>query len=64
MTESEESRYRDLRDVFERCINDDEFPEGQVTRLEIGLQASGEAVYTVWTTDLVEPVGGYLEASR
>jgi hypothetical protein len=55
-----ESNYRTLSEIFERAINDDDFPEGQITRLEIRLLASGDATYNVWTEGADEPVGGYV----
>lgn len=60
MEDHDQDRYRDLRDVFERCINDDDFPTSQVVQLNISLLASGEATWRVWTRDAEEPVGGYL----
>lgn len=54
--------YRSITDVFELAINSDEFPSGQIRRLELNLLASGEATWNVITTDLEDSVGGYLEA--
>jgi hypothetical protein len=60
--EAGEAHYRDLSDVFERVLGDDDFPEGQIERLEIRLLATGEATYNVWTPGAETPVGGYVAA--
>lgn len=58
---ADEDRYRPIGDVIERIVHDDDIAEHQVTRVDVRLLASGEAVYNVWVRDLEEPLGGYLE---
>lgn len=64
MAEETGDRYRDMRDVFERVISDDDFPTGEVERLELVCHASGDVTWRVWTPRAEEPIGGYLEPAE
>lgn len=51
-------RYPSVRDVIDAVLNDPEFPEGDLDRLEIGMLATGEATWRAWEARSDLPVGG------
>lgn len=62
MTEmnTDEDRYRSPADALEQVVSSDDFPEGNVDRLELNFQASGEVTWRCWESRAEEPIGGYL----
>jgi cellulase/cellobiase CelA1 len=63
-TEQDEfgDRYPDPLSVIERVVHEDDFPSGDVERIEITMVASGEATWRVWAARAEEPVGGVIAA--
>lgn len=59
-TDATADRYRDATEVIREVVSSEDFPEGDVERIEISLLASGEATYRVWPARAEDPVGGYL----
>jgi len=51
-------RYPNLKRVATRVFNEDDFPKGDVERIEITGVASGEATYRVWEARAEEPFSG------
>ena len=51
-------RYPDIAAVVEAVLDDPEFPEGDVERIEITALANGEATWRVWPARAEQPVGG------
>ena len=58
--DTDADRYPDIRKVCRKVFEDPDYPEGDVERIEVYCQASGEASYRVWAARSVEPVVGYL----
>lgn len=53
-------RYPDPRRVFPRVLEDPDYPEGDVERIEMTFLANGEATYRVWAARAEDAVGGVL----
>lgn len=53
-------RYPTLDQVISAIQSWEDFPTGQVERIEVFLHASGEATWRVWTPRAEEPLGGYV----
>jgi hypothetical protein len=62
MTEEEfpPDNYPGIREVFDRVLDQDELPEGDIERVEVTCLASGEATYKVWAARAEEPATGYM----
>lgn len=52
-------RYPDPRELVTRIVDEDDFPDGSVERIEITCLASGEATWRVWPARAEDPIGGY-----
>lgn len=57
-----ENRYRHPAELLEEIVNADDFPRGEVSRLEVHCQASGEATWRVWEPGADEARAGYIPA--
>lgn len=53
-------RYPSMEKVIAKVFEDPEYPKGDVDRIEVYAQASGEASYRVYPARSEEPVIGYL----
>ena len=53
-----EDRYPDIRSVVQEVLNAEDFPEGDVDRIEINCLGTGQATWRVWAARADEPVGG------
>jgi len=64
MTEAntDEDRYLDAATALQKIVAADDFPQGQVERIEVTMLASGECTWRVWPARAEEPVGGYIAA--
>jgi len=58
--DTERDRFPSMRKVIDALPSQEDFPEGEVERVEIMCHASGDATWRVWTPRAEEPVGGYL----
>jgi hypothetical protein len=56
--DTDQDRFPEPREVLDRVVNDEGFPEGPFERLEIWAMASGECTWRVWAPREDEPVGG------
>jgi hypothetical protein len=54
-----EDRYPDIREVLQDVLNDPDFPEGPVDRIDIMCLGTGEATYRVWPAHSDEHLSGY-----
>jgi hypothetical protein len=59
-----EDRFPTLTRVLQALPNQEDFPEGQVQRVQIELHASGDATYRVWEPRADEPASGYIAAEE
>jgi len=59
-TNHDEDRYLTAQEALEKILQAEDFPEGQVERIEVTLLASGDATWRVWPARAEEPVGGYI----
>lgn len=53
-----QDRYPDIMDVIRFALKSEDFPEGDIERLEITLLANGEGTFRCWAARSEEPVGG------
>lgn len=51
-------RYPAISEVLKRVVVAEDFPNGDIERLEVTCLANGEATWRVWTARAEEPVGG------
>jgi hypothetical protein len=58
-TNTDEDRYPSIRKVVHKVLDEDDFPEGAVERLEVTCLASGEATWRVWRPREDDHLGGY-----
>lgn len=58
-----QDRFADPWEVLERLLHDDDFPRGDVERIELHFQGSGEVTWRAWEPRQDEPIGGYLPAA-
>lgn len=56
--DSDIDRYRDITKVINEVLNEEDFPRGDIERLEITCLANGEATWRVWAARADDPVGG------
>lgn len=59
-TEQPGDNYPDLMETLHLLPEQEDFPTGQVERVEVYLRASGDATWRVWTPRADEPIGGYI----
>jgi hypothetical protein len=57
----EQDQYPDVKKIVRAVLAEEDFPEGDVDRLEITCLGNGMATWRVWAAKAEEPVGGTYE---
>jgi hypothetical protein len=54
----DQGNYLSPRKVLHAIVEEEDFPKGDVQRIEVAFQASGEVAWRVWAVGAEFPVGG------
>ena len=53
-----QSRYSDWETVIGSATQHEDWPDGEIIRIELNMLSNGQGTWRVWTPDSDEPIGG------
>jgi hypothetical protein len=60
----DEDRFADANKALSALVNDDDFPDGPVERVEVSFMANGEVSWRVWEPRAEEARQGFYSAEQ